>query len=40
MHYLAQKVRQGQANMEQNLHLVRVETHKVEQACENNVLVF
>jgi hypothetical protein len=40
MHYLAQKVRQGQANMGQNLHSIRVAAQKAEHDYENKVLVF
>jgi len=41
MHSLAQKVRQAwHVNMGQNLYSVRVVAQKVEDACENKVLVF
>ncbi len=40
MHYMAQKVKQGKANMGQNLHLVKVVAQKVEHTLENKVLVF
>jgi hypothetical protein len=40
MHYLAQKIRQGQASMGQSLHLVRVVAQKAKHTYENKVSIF
>jgi hypothetical protein len=37
MHCLTPKKKQGQANMEQNLHSIKVTSQKAEYACENKV---
>jgi hypothetical protein len=40
MHYLAHKVKQGQASMGQSLHSVRVVAQKAKHTFENKVSLF